>query len=133
MPQFDIENETINVFEIDDEYLFKHYFDRTDVFEFLSEYYNGETYRFEVPKDDFESVKDRLADEYVELSVVDDLEAFCVVKEQYTEHAEILKQSVEHWERRSHLFFIMKDDLAVREAVERGGQRLEETEFVLGL
>lgn len=133
MPQFDIEPEKINVFEMDGEYLFKHFFGRTDIFEAIAEYYNEQTYRFEVPKDEFESVKDRLKEEYFDLVIVDDIEPFCVVKEQYTEHADILKQSVAHWERREHMFFVMKDDLAVREAEERGAERLEETEFVMGI
>jgi len=133
MPTFDVDHERITVFRIDDEYLFSHYFERNDIFENLQEYYNHEAYRFEIPAEKFEAVKDQLADEYYDLVTVNDLEPYCVVKEKYTEHADILRNSVVHWERRNHLFFIMKDDLAVKEAVEAGATRLEDTEFVLGL
>ncbi|MFA9516606.1 hypothetical protein ACERIT_05225 [Halopenitus sp. H-Gu1] len=133
MPQFDVDAERINLFEIDGQYLFKQYFERTDLFEEFREYYNDDAYRFEIPQDDLDVVRERLTEAYFEPVIVDDLESFCVVKEKYTEHAEILKHSVTHWERRGHLFFIMKDELAVKEAVERGADQLEETEFVLGL
>lgn len=133
MPRFDVDAERINLFEISDQYLFKQYFDRTDLFEEFSEYYNDEAYRFEIPPDDLKTVRERLSEAYFEPVIVEDPEPFCVVKEKYTGHAEILKRSVAHWERRGHLFFVMKDELAVREAVERGAERIEETEFVLGL
>lgn len=133
MPDFDVKPESILVFHVGDEYLFSHFFDRTDVFEALSDYYNEDAYRFEVPDDDFDDVRDLLAEEYFELVVVDDLEPYCVVKETYTKHADILRNSVANWERDGHLFFLMKDDLSVLEAEEQGATRITETEFVVGL
>lgn len=133
MPRFDADTERINVFAIDDEYLFSHYFDRTDLFEALREYYNDDAYRFEVPAEEFDGVRDLLAEAYFDLVVIDDPEPYCVVKEQYTEHAEILRNSVLTWDRRGYRFFIMTDELAVREALERGAERLADTDFVLGL
>lgn len=135
MPEFDVDAERITVFRIDDEYLFAHYFDRQDIFDDLSEYYNDDAYRFEVPEAEFDNVRERLADAYFEPVVVDrdDFDAYCVVKEKYTEHAEILRESVVHWERRGHLFFLMKNELAVEEALERGATRLADTDFVLGI
>ena len=133
MPRFDVEAERINVFQIDDEYLFTHFFDRTDLFEEFRDYYNDDEYRFEVPADEFDEVRERLSAEYFDPVVVEDLEPYCVVKEKYTKHADILRNSVVHWERRGHLFFIMKDELAVREALEQDAERLDETDFVLGI
>jgi len=133
MPQFDVDTERINVFPVDDQYLFTHYFDRTDVFEELSEYYNEEQYRFEIPADEFDHVREFLGEEYYDPAVVDELERFCVVKEKYTEHADILKNSVVNWERRGHLFFLMKAELSIKEALEHGATRLKDTDFVLGI
>lgn len=133
MPTFDVEPERITVFEVDDEYRFAHYFDREDIFEDLREYYNDNEYRFEIPAAEFEAVRDRLEAAHFDPVVVTDLEPYCVVKEKYTEHAEILKQSVANWERSGQLFFLMKDELAVTDAVERGATRLEDTRFVVGL
>ena len=50
-------HEQVNVFEVDDSYLFKHYFDTEEVFDRLKRYYNGQQYRFEVPPDEFEDLQ----------------------------------------------------------------------------
>lgn len=133
MPQFDVDAERLTVFRVDDQYLFSHYFDRQDIFTNLREYYNDEQYRFEVPADEFDSVRQHLEDAYYDPHVVEDLEPYCVVIDKYDEHADILRESVATWERRGHRFFLMTDDLAVGEALERGAERLSETDFVLGL
>ena len=133
MTDSDIERETLLVFRTGDEYLIAHYFDQRDLFDDLREYYNDDTYRFEVPAGEFEAVRDRLRESYYEPHVVEDLEPYCVVKEQYTAHAAILRNSVAHWERRGYNFFLMKDDLAVKEALELGATKLAETELALGL
>jgi hypothetical protein len=65
--------------------------------------------------------------------IVTDLEPYCVVIDKYDEHAEILKRSVATWERQRKRFFLLKDDLAVKEAVERGAERVSDTDFVVGL
>lgn len=133
MLDFDVNPERINVFRIDETYMFKHFFERTDIFDMLAEYYNDRAYRFEVPPDDFGTVRHELAEDYYELVVVEDLKRFCVVKEQYTEHADILRDAVVHWDRRGHLFFLMKDELSVQTAIERGATPVTDTEFVIGL
>lgn len=127
------DKEPIYVFELDDTYLFKHYFERTDIFSELQEYYNNDEYRFEVPVDEFSEVQDFLESNHYRPVVVDDLEEFSVVKEAYTEHADILRNSVMHWTRREYNFFIMKDPETVEQALEHGATRLEDTDLVLGI
>lgn len=133
MPTFDIDPEDITVFPIEDEYWFSHYFTRTDLFETLRDYYNEDAYRFEIPAEEFDEVREQLAGEYIDLVVAEDLEAYCVAIEQYTEYRDILRDSVAHWERQGQRFFLMKDVLSVREAVEHGATRRSETAFVVGL
>ena len=133
MTDFDVDPEEILAFHVDDEYLFSHYFERQDVFEDLQEYYNREAYRFEVSKEEFEDVQHCLQEAYYDPTVVEDLEPYRVIKEKYTEHAEILQHSVLHWERGDYNFFLMKDDLAVKDALERGAMKLAETDKVAGL
>jgi hypothetical protein len=133
MPSFDVDATEICVFPVGEEYLFSHYFERDDAFELLQEYYDDDAYRFEIPEAEFDAVRDRLEEAYFEPVVVTDLEPYCVVIDKYDEHAEILKRSVANWERSGHRFFLMKDDLAVTEAVERGATRIEDTDFVVGL
>ena len=133
MPTFDVEPEQITVFKIDEEYLFSHYFAREDLFEQLSEYYYEEAYRFEIPAAEFDAVREQLAEEYIEFVVVEELEPYCVVKDKYTEHAEILRDSVVSWERDGQMFFLMKDELSVNEAIEREATPIGDTEYVVGL
>ena len=133
MPTFDIKPEEITVFPIEAEYWFSHYFDRTDLFEALRDYYNEDAYRFEISAEEFDEVQEELAREYIDLVVAEELEPYCVVIEQYTEYGDILRGSVAHWERQGHRFFLMKDELSVREAVKYGATRLSETDFVVGL
>lgn len=133
MPTFDVDPEQLIVFEVGDEYLFSQYFEQQDVFEDLREYYNDTEYRFEVPEDEFDTVRKHLEDAYYEPVVVTDLAPYCVLINKYDEHAEILKQSIATWERDGKRFFLMKDDLAVKEAVERGAERISDTDFVVGL
>lgn len=132
-PSFDADREELTVFHVDDEYLFSHYFERDDLFADLREYYDEDAYRFAVPEDEFDDVRERLREAYYEPVVAEELEPYCVVTGKYDEHADVLRESVANWERRGHRFFLMKDDLAVKEALERGATPLEDTEFVLGL
>jgi hypothetical protein len=66
------------------------------------------------------------------LVVVEDLDEFCVVKEQYTEHAEILRNAVVKWQRRGYNFFFMKDPRSVDQALEHGATRIEDTDLEVG-
>lgn len=133
MADVEIDPDQIYFFEIDDQYYFKYYFDRSDIFDQLNSYYNTDEYRFEVDEADFSSVRETLEQYYFEPIVVTEFGPFCVVKEQYTEHAEILRKSVMNWERRGHHFFVMKDERSVAEAIEYGATPIDETEFVVGV
>lgn len=133
VPTFDVEAESITIFAVGDEYIFSHYFEREDLFDALSPYYVSDAYRFEVPAAEFEDVTAVLEDAHLEPVVVEDLEPYCVVTERYEPHADILRNAVLTWERRGHRFFLLPDELSVRQAVENGARRLAETEFVVGL
>lgn len=127
------DREPIYVFKVDDSYLFSHYFARRDIFSELQEYYGDDEHRFEVPEDDFPWVLELLEDNHYRPIRVEDIEEFAVVKEQYTEHANILRNSVMHWSRDGYNFFVMQSPQAVEEAVEKGATRIEDTDLVLGL
>ena len=68
--------EPVNVFEVDRTYLFKQYFEGEDVFARLTQYYNNQSYRFEVPADDFDSVRAFLDEHGYGLVLVDVPEEF---------------------------------------------------------
>ena len=130
----DASGRPVYVFLLDRDYVFKRYFGQNDCFDALSEFYDGEEYRFEVPEREWEQAADTLGDYGYEPEVVEDAEAFVVVKEQYTKHAEILKNSVENWTRRGFNFFLMKDPLSVERAVqEHGATPAAETDLAVGV
>jgi hypothetical protein len=125
-----VDREQINVFELDDTYLFKQFFDRDEVFDALRPYYNESEYRFEVPADEFSEVQDLLEEHFFDLTVVDDPDPFCVVKQKYTEHPDVLfKASVLQRERADYNVFLMKDQLSVEQAVTNGATRLADTDL----
>lgn len=133
MPALDVDREEIRLFHVGDEYLCSRYFDRTDLFEQLREYYDRDNYRFAVPAAALEDVRELLEAPYFDPVLVDDLEPYCVVTEQYTKHADILRRSVASWGREGHLFFLVEDQVAVEAALEQGATRIAETDFVVGL
>ena len=123
-------DEQVNVFEVDETYLFKHYFDGAEVFDRLKRYYNNQYYRFEVPPDEFQELRSFLADQGYGLVVVDAIEEFVVVVKKYTSHPEnIFKQSVIQRSVDDYNCFLMTDQAAVEPACNDGAIRLAKTDF----
>lgn len=121
-------DERVNAFEVDETYLFRHYFEGEDVFDRLKGYYNNQQYRFEVPSEELDEVRSFLADHGYGLVVVDVLEAFVVVVRKYTRHPDnIFKESVIQRSVDGYNCFLMTDQDAVERAVEEGATRLGET------
>ena len=121
-------HEQVNVFEVDEVYLFRHYFDGEDVFDRLKRYYNNQQYRFEVPPDEFEDLQAFLAEHGYGLVVIDVLTEFVVVVEKYTDHPEnIFKTSVIQRSVDGYNCFLLTDRDAVDRAVDAGATRLPET------
>ena len=132
MPTFDADTTEINAFEVEDAdlYIFSQYFDHEEVFDELREYYDSEHYRFEVPAHEIDRVESFLDEYFYDLNRVapDAIEPFCVVKEKYTDHADILRNSVYHTGRGSNTVFVMQDRLSAEQAVEQGATRLADSD-----
>ena len=123
-------DERVNVFEVDETYLFKHYFESEDVFDRLKQYYNNQHYRFEVPPDEFEDIRSFLAEYGYGLVVVDAIDEFVVVVEKYTTHPEnIFKQSVIQRSVDGYNCFLLTDQAAVEQATQEHATRLTETDL----
>jgi hypothetical protein len=132
MPTFDADTTDINAFEVEDAglYIFSQYFDQEEVFAELHEYYNSEQYRFEIPTGEMDRIESFLAEYFYDLNRVapDAIEPFCVVKEKYTDHADILRNSVYHTSRGSNTVFVMQDRLSAEQAVEQGATALADAD-----
>lgn len=134
MPGVEADREPIYVFVLDRAYVFKRYLELNELFDELRDFYDADEYRFEVPEREWDEVAATLRAYAYEPTVIEDVEAFVVVKEQYTTHAEILKHSVANWTRRGYHFFLLKDPLSVERAVEEhGATPVAETDLVVGV
>ena len=130
MPSFDVDREQVNLFRVEDRYLFKQYFDQDTVFTALRDYYNQDDYRFEVPPDAVEEVKQVLRGHMFEPVVVDAPAEFCVVYPKYTDHPDVLfKTAVLQRSKRDKHLFLLKDQLSVEQAVNNGATRLADTDL----
>ena len=128
MPSFDVDREQVNLFRVEDRYLFKQYFEQDDLFAKLRRYYNEDDYRFEVPQEDIADVQDLLEAYFYAPHIVDEPEDFCVVHRKYVEHPDVLfKASVLQRSQGDYHVFLMKDELSVDQAVHNGAARLEDT------
>ena len=73
-----------------------------------------------------------MADHFYELKVVENVEPFTVVKRRYSEHPELLsRNAVDRWPQGDYHVFVLKDQLAVEQAVNHGAKRLSEADFEL--
>lgn len=123
-------NNQINVFLIEQAFVFKHYFDGEEIFNRLKQYYNNNQYRFEVPIEDFESIKTFLEDRSYELIIIDSIEEYLVVVKKYTAHPDnIFKSSLDQRSINEYNCFLMKDNRSVERAITNGAIPLSETTF----
>ncbi len=120
-------HERINAFPVDEEYWFKHYFEDDEVFAEVKLFYNPGEYRFELPAERLAEIQSLLAEYGYGLVVVEAVEEFVVVKRKYTTHPRaifrgaVLQRSVDQFN-----CFVMKDQEAVEQAIDLGGEPLAE-------
>ncbi|MFB6227997.1 MAG: hypothetical protein ABEH88_05355 [Halobacteriales archaeon] len=123
--------ERINVFSVGDTYLFKHYVSE-ELFSEIDRYYEEYDYRFEVPADRFEFVRERLEDHDYAPVVIEDPEPFAVLKRKYTTHPDALFRDAVY-QRGLGKFncFVMKTREAAENAAEAGAIPLAEADLTL--
>lgn len=112
---------TIPIFPVNGKYMFKHYFEERDLYNRLSQYYNSDKYRFEIPEAELEAVTSFLRENGKSIDVVEDFEEYVVVKKKYTKHPDLLfKGSVLQRSHSGHNLFLMKNHSAVNAAITNG-------------
>lgn len=120
------------MFNLNNTFLFRHYFEGDEVFDRLRQYYNNQQYRFEVPNTAFTGLRTFLRDHGYKLSVVECPEKFVVAVRMYSAHPEnVFKESVYQWTVDEYHCFLLKDQFAVANAVAQGASRLSDTGMVL--
>jgi hypothetical protein len=116
----------IIVFKVGKLWLFKQFFDNKEIFKALLGYYNQDNYRFE-----FKTMADRnnalkiLERNGFDYELVEDLRGYVVKLPRFTKYAQILKNSVATKETATERIFLMKDMVAVEDAVGLGAEKVE--------
>ena len=129
MPTFDVDRQDITAFEVDGAYLFKQYFDQGHVFNALELYHYSNRYRFEIPGNYLDKIKQILDGNFYDLRIEDGLSSYCVVKQKDSNYRDILKNSVLRKRHSEHIIFLMKDRLSVKQTIENGATPLTETDI----
>jgi len=132
MPTFDVDRTEIPMFTINGTYVFKYYFEDSDLFNQLKQYYNDDAYRFELTSDEELEEAARILDQYFfDLDVVDDPKPYCVVVPRNDDYSDILRNTVARFSRGRHYIFLLKDTLSVDQAIEQGATPLRESDVTL--
>jgi len=129
MPEFSVQTKRkrINVFKIDKIYVFKHFLDDKEIFKGLLDFYNSESYRFEMKNAGQRNKVMKFLDMKggFDVYLIENPADFMVIIGKDKKYADILKNSVDFRETRDARIFIMKDMAAVEEAVSLGAEKYE--------
>ena len=117
----------INVFKLDKIYVFKHFFDDKEIFKDLVDFYNSESFRFEMKSAGARNkVMKTLYMKYgFDANYVEDPADYTVMIGKDKKYAQILKDSVDFKETKDARIFIMKDLAAVADAIGLGAKKNE--------
>lgn len=129
MPTFDVEQEEITAFEFGQTYLFKQYFDKDNLFQQLQEHYNSDKYRFEVPEGEISEVRQILDSFFYELKMADEPMDYCVVQDKQVDSSDILRNSLANQRRGNYEIYLMRDEISVRQAIEKGATQLKKVDL----
>ena len=127
MPEFNVQRKRnrINVFKIGDFYMIRYFFDDKEIFKNIVDYYNPETYQFEMKN---EEAKNRVI-EYLQMKagfdiqIIEDPSDFMVKIGKDKKYGAILRNSIDYSETKDTRIFVMKDMAAVEEAVSLGAEK----------
>jgi len=129
MPKFDVQKKRtrINVFKLDKIYVLKQFFDDKEIFKGLVDYYNSDSYRFEMKS---VGARNKVM-WFLEMEggfdtyIIEDPSDFMVIIDKDKKYADILKNSVDHRVTKDARIFIMKDMAAVEEAISLCAEKYE--------
>lgn len=121
----------LNAFPVGEHYRFRAYFDEPGLFATLAPFYDGSTYRFEVPRERFEAIAEVLRSHGYDPVVVEDPAPFVVAHRRFQDHPKVLfEAAVATRQTDRYTLFMLKDRAAVHEAVDAGAVELEDLDDV---
>lgn len=127
MPEFNVKRKRnrINIFKIGKIYVFKHFFDDKEIFKGLVDFYISESYRFEMKNAGVRNKVMKFLDMKggFDVYLIEDPADFMVKIGKDKKYAGILRNSVDFRETKDARIFIMKDMVAVEEAISLGAEK----------
>jgi len=127
MPEFNVKRKRnrINIFKIGKIYVFKHFFDDKEIFKDLVDFYNSESYRFEMKNAGSRNKVMKFLDMEggFDVYLIEDPADFMVKIGKDKKYAGILRNSVDFRETKDARIFIIKDMAAVEEAISLGAEK----------
>lgn len=115
----------INVFKLNKIYVFKHFFEDKEIFKDLVDFYNPESFRFEMKSAGARNkVMKTLYMKYgFDTNYIETPDDFTVMIGKDKKYAVILKNSVDFKETKDARIFIMKDLATTSEAINLGAKK----------
>jgi hypothetical protein len=127
MSEFNVQKkrDKINVFKLNKIYVFKHFFDDKEIFKDLVDFYNPESFRFEMKSAGARNkVMKTLYMKYgFDANYIETPNDFTVIIGKDKKYAAILKNSIDFKETKDARIFIMKDLATVGEAINLGAKK----------
>src|SRR5271157_1501541 len=116
----------INIFKVGKLWLFKYFFDNTELFEALLDHYNKDLSRFEFKSTGARNNALKLLERNgFDCDMVENLQGYVVKLPKFAKYAQVLKNSVATKETATERLFLMKDLVAIEEAVGLGAKVVE--------
>ena len=116
----------ITMFKVGKLWVFKQFFENRELFNALLDHYNKDQYRFEFKSTGARNNALKLLERNgFDYDLVEDLQGYVVQLPKNIKYAQILKNSVAFKETASERIFLMKDLVAVEEAVGLGAKIVE--------
>lgn len=116
----------ITLFKLGNLWVFKQFFDNSEVYNALLDYYNKNQYRFEFKSTGARNNALKLLERNgFDYDLVEDLKGYVVQLPKSAKYAQILKNSVAFKETANERIFLMKDLTAVEEAMGLGARICE--------
>jgi hypothetical protein len=107
-------------------WIFKHFFDDTESFREIADYYDKDGYRFVLKTPGERNLVQKLLEQRgFEVELVENSRGYVVKLSRKSRYAEVLKNSLAQIETSEWRIFLMKDQSAMKEAIRQGAKLVE--------
>ena len=117
---------SITIIKAGSHWIFKHFFDDTEGFRELADYYDKDGYRFVLKTPGERNLVQKLLEQRgFDVELVENSRGYVVKLSHKSKYAGVLKNSLAQIETSEWRIFLMKDQAAVKEAIREGAKLVE--------